>query len=184
VCDELTSPVLCVGLRPRGSHPSRLRCEARATLGSGGVVTLGELRAVDVLRCGPAGFSCDNPAVVAAAADALGRDCPPLVCTAGCPSTAVVRLLRAVAAGAAPLHLHGDMDPEAVRILQWLMDATGGHRWRMIAADHARHADAATPRGTVRRRGPRSCTRRPGRWSARSPPVAASSARSSCSTIR
>jgi uncharacterized protein (TIGR02679 family) len=60
--------------------------------------------------------ACENPAIVALAADRLGHQCPPLVCVNGQPSAATMLLLRSlVAAGAQLLH-HGDFDWGGVRI--------------------------------------------------------------------
>lgn len=84
---------------------------ASASHGEPRVVTLRELRGVEVLAVGDEAFCCENPDVVAAAADALGPACPPLVCTGGWSSTAGLRLLRALVAGGATVHHHGDMDP-------------------------------------------------------------------------
>ena len=54
------------------------------------VLTYGQLSA-NVLRWAPGAtcFSCENPSVLIAAEQALGTDCPPLVCTGGRPSDAV-----------------------------------------------------------------------------------------------
>lgn len=127
-CDELSSTVLTLGVWPGADEPR--------------VLTLRELRGLDRLPCGPDVFTCENPDVVAAAADALGSTCPPLVCTGGWPSTAAVRILRATIAGGARAHHHGDMDPEGLRILDRLITTTGGLLWRMDAENHDRHAAA------------------------------------------
>ena len=126
--DELSSTVLCHGIWPGASQPR--------------VLTLRELRGVGALPCGSTVLTCENPDVVAAAADALGSACPPLVCTNGWPSSACVRLLRATIAGGATASHHGDMDPEGLRILDRLIATTGGRPWRMSPVDYLRHADA------------------------------------------
>jgi hypothetical protein len=64
------------------------------------VLTLRELGAVTSLACGPLAFTCENPDVIAAVADALGPACPPLVCSEGWPSTACLRLCVRSARGA------------------------------------------------------------------------------------
>lgn len=144
-CDELSSTVLCAGLRSDGPHPVVGALMASASHGEPRVVTLRELRGVEVLAVGDEAFCCENPDVVAAAADALGPACPPLVCTGGWPSTAGLRLLRALVAGGAAVHHHGDMDPEGLRILDRVLTVTGGRLWRMSAADHARAAARGAP---------------------------------------
>ena len=109
------------------------------------MLTLRELRAATTIACGPVVFTCENPDVLAAAADRLGAACPPVVCTEGWPSTACVRLLHALIAGGARGRHHGDMDPDGLRILDHLLEATGGEPWRMTAADHAAHAAGGVP---------------------------------------
>ncbi len=125
-CDELSSTVLCLGVWPGCPQPR--------------VLTLRELRGISCLACGPTVFTCENPDVMTAAADDLGENCPPLVCTSGWPSTACLRLLRAtIEGGAAPRH-HGDMDPEGLRILDRLLAITNGRLWRMNPDEYHRHA--------------------------------------------
>ena len=145
-CDELSSTVLSAGLRPReaGSSLSAALC-ASASSGEPRVVTLRELRAVELLDCGPVVWTCENPDVVAAAADALGPACPPLICTGGWPSTACLRLLRAIGVAGAELRHHGDFDVEGLQILDRLLSVTEGQLWRMTPADHARYAGAGAP---------------------------------------
>ena len=133
-CDELSSTVLCLGVWPGNPDPR--------------VLTLRELRNVERIDCGPVVFTCENPDVVAAAADALGANCAPLICTGGWSSTACLRLLRAtIAAGARPRH-HGDMDPEGLRILDRLITATGGTLWRMTPEDYRARAGGGQPLGS------------------------------------
>ncbi|MEJ7797940.1 MAG: TIGR02679 family protein [Solirubrobacteraceae bacterium] len=125
-CDELSSTVLCLGVWPGSPDPR--------------VLTLRELRGIARLACGSTVFTCENPDVVTAAADALGPHCPPLVCTNGWPSTACMRLLRATIEGGAAVRHHGDMDPEGLRILDRLIATTNGRLWRMSPEEYRRHA--------------------------------------------
>jgi uncharacterized protein (TIGR02679 family) len=144
-CDELSSTVLCAALRPAGGHPLAAALRASSHAGQPRVVTLRELREVDVLAAGADVFCCENPDVVAAAADGLGPACAPLVCTAGWPSSACLRILRALVAGGATVHHHGDMDPEGLRIVTRVLTVTGGRLWRMSATDHDRAAADGAP---------------------------------------
>jgi uncharacterized protein (TIGR02679 family) len=145
-CDELSSTVLCAGLRPRGAGvPVAAALLAAADGGEPRVVTLRELRGVDRLDCGEVVWTCENPDVVAAAVDALGPDCPPLICTGGWPSTACLRLLRAIGAAGSELRHHGDLDIEGLRILDRLLAVTGGRLWRMTIDEHDRHAGGGAP---------------------------------------
>ena len=76
-CDELSSTVLCAGLRPcEVGSPLSAALRASASGGEPRVVTLRELRGIELLACGPIVWTCENPDVVAAAADALGTCLP------------------------------------------------------------------------------------------------------------
>jgi uncharacterized protein (TIGR02679 family) len=100
---------------------------------------------VEQLDCGPIVWTCENPDVVAAAVDALGVSCPPLICTGGWPSTACLRFVRAIGAAGAELRHHGDFDVERLQILDRLLSVTEGQLWRMAPEDYARCADAGAP---------------------------------------
>lgn len=145
-CDELSSTALCSGLRPRedGSPLAAALCVSAAG-GEPRVVTLRELRGVEQLDCGPIVWTCENPDVVAAAVDALGVSCPPLICTGGWPSTACLRLVRAIGATGAELRHHGDFDVEGLQILDRLLSVTEGQLWRMAPEDYVRYAGAGAP---------------------------------------
>lgn len=145
-CDELSSTVLCAGLRPRhGDDRLAAALRTAASAGEPRVVTLRELRGVERLDCGDVVWTCENPDVVAAVIDALGPDCPPLISTGGWPSTACLRLLRAIGAADTELRHHGDIDLEGLRILDRLLEVTGGRLWRMTRDEHARHAGSGAP---------------------------------------
>ena len=124
--DELSSLVLCLGL------PGDTRTALGRTLascreaGQPAVLTLRQLRChTEPLTAGPLAAAplpaaqvriCENPVVVAAAADELGAGCQPLVCVGGQPSAAGWRLLELLAAGGAEFGYHGDFDWGGVRI--------------------------------------------------------------------
>lgn len=85
---------------------------------------------------------CENPTVVAVAADALRAGCPPLVCTGGQPSTAVATLLRQLVSAGAALAYHGDFDWPGVQMTNAALRRFGAVPWRMGTADYL----AAAPR--------------------------------------
>lgn len=121
LCDELSSAVLTLGLPGDLSLTGQILALARL----GGQPLWLTLRqvvrdpprwATGSLPADAPVYVCENPAIVALAADRLGPDCPPLVCTNGQPGAATMLLLRSlVAAGARLLH-HGDFDWGGVRI--------------------------------------------------------------------
>ncbi|MFI0908951.1 DUF2399 domain-containing protein [Streptomyces abikoensis] len=79
---------------------------------------------------------CENPAVLAAAADAHGSDCPPPVCLQGQPSAAALTLLRHLHADGAALFYHGDFDWGGFRIVNVLLSHMPWRPWRFTATDY------------------------------------------------
>ncbi len=136
-CDALSSQVLVLGLRAQGDEylPRQLRESAEA--GAPRRVTLRELRQSELgIEAGRPVFVCENPAVVAAAADALGARSAALVCVEGVPSTAAMELLRRLADLGAPLRVHADFDWAGLRIAGQAMAIAGAAPWRFGAGDY------------------------------------------------
>lgn len=97
------------------------------------VITLRQLRTLDVPPLGRSVFVCENPTVVDAAARELGRAGAPLVCLQGQPSLAADVLLDRLARDG--LRYHGDFDWGGVRIANRLHERFGFDPWRYRAAD-------------------------------------------------
>ena len=68
---------------------------------------------------------CENPPVVEAAADALGASCPPLVCTDGVPTAAVLALLDRLAASGCDLWVRADFDAAGQTVVQTIQARVG-----------------------------------------------------------
>ena len=81
-------------------------------------------------------FVCENPNIVAIAADRLGAACAPLVCTDGMPSAAQQTLLAQLAAAGARLRYHGDFDWAGLVIGNFVMREFGAEPWRFGTADY------------------------------------------------
>jgi uncharacterized protein (TIGR02679 family) len=81
-------------------------------------------------------YVCENPNLVAIAADALGARCAPLVCTDGMPGAAQRTLLFQLARAGARLQYHGDFDWAGLKIGNWVMRACGAQPWRYGTADY------------------------------------------------
>jgi uncharacterized protein (TIGR02679 family) len=81
-------------------------------------------------------FVCENPNIVAIAADRLGAACAPLVCTDGMPSAAPQTLLSQLAAAGARLRYHGDFDWAGLVIGNFVMREFGAEPWRFGTADY------------------------------------------------
>ncbi|GAA3676702.1 hypothetical protein GCM10022267_74490 [Lentzea roselyniae] len=106
--DELSTTVLTLGLK---GHPG-----LEAWQGQPLHLTLRQL-VRDPPNLSPIDvFVCENPVVLATAADHAGPRCPPLICTSGQPSAAVTHLLRLLTKAGARLHYHGDFDWGGIRI--------------------------------------------------------------------
>lgn len=81
-------------------------------------------------------FVCENPNIVAIAADRIGAACAPLVCTDGMPSAAQQTLLAQLAAAGARLRYHGDFDWAGLVIGNFVMREFGAEPWRFGTADY------------------------------------------------
>ncbi|WP_370943883.1 TIGR02679 family protein [Amycolatopsis sp. cg5] len=128
--DELSSSVLCLNL-PGGTSTltGRMLTLAREG-GEPCVLTLRQLGQVDLGVGNGLVWACENPIVLASAADELGPACPPLVCLNGQPSTAVWRLLNLLVADGAQLRYHGDFDWGGLRIGNTLCERIPWRPWR------------------------------------------------------
>lgn len=127
VMDPLSSQVLVLGLgESNDGEPRRW--------------TLRQLRGSSV-PAAPVLWVCENPAVVAVAADRLGAACPPLLCTEGQPSTAA----RAVVGAAAQVRWHNDWDWPGVRMTAAAVERHGARPWRMSAEAYEAAVRATDP---------------------------------------
>lgn len=81
-------------------------------------------------------FICENPAIVAMAADTLGQRCAPMVCTDGMPAAAQRTLLGQLASAKASLLYHGDFDWPGIAIGNFVMRTFGAIAWRFAAEDY------------------------------------------------
>jgi uncharacterized protein (TIGR02679 family) len=143
--DELSSLALCLGLPgdPRTALGRTLASCREA--GQPAVLTLRQLRCHDEPLSAARVRICENPVVVAAAADELGPLCQPLVCVGGQPSAAGRRLLELLAAGGAEFGYHGDFDWGGIRIACAVRDRVNWRPWRYDHQAYEAAASAAHP---------------------------------------
>ncbi|MEO3860544.1 TIGR02679 family protein [Acrocarpospora sp. B8E8] len=132
--DDLSSLVLCAGLPGDDRTPTGRMLRSARAAGEPCVLTLRQLRRHDEPLAGGLVRICENPVVIASAADELGPACPPLVCVGGRPSAAVWRLLDLLAAGGASFAYHGDFDWGGVAIATAVHDRIGMLPWRFDTA--------------------------------------------------
>jgi uncharacterized protein (TIGR02679 family) len=139
--DELSSLALCLGL-PGDTRTCLGRTLASSReAGQPTVLTLRQLRCHDEPLSAARVRICENPVVVAAAADELGAGCEPLVCVGGQPSAAGLRLLDLLAAGGAEFGYHGDFDWGGVRIANAVRHRVSWRPWRY---DHTAYQAAVS----------------------------------------
>jgi uncharacterized protein (TIGR02679 family) len=128
--DELSSLVLCLGL------PGDTRTALGRTLalsreaGQPAMLTLRQLRCHDEPLVADQVRICENPVVIAAAADEHGAASPPLICVGGQPSAAGWRVLELLDAGGARFAYHGDFDWGGVRIATAVRRRVSWEPWR------------------------------------------------------
>ncbi len=118
------------GAARRRAHALGRMLAACREAGQPAVLTLRQLRCHDEPLRAARVRICENPVVVAAAADELGARCQPLVCVGGQPSAAGWRLLDLLAAGGAEFGYHGDFDWGGVRIAGAVRQRVNWRPWR------------------------------------------------------
>ena len=77
---------------------------------------------------------CENPSVLIAAADQLGKSSRPLVCTNGRPSAAALRLLTGLAESGASIHVRADDDDAGQAIVATVRRAIPDAKLRRFEA--------------------------------------------------
>lgn len=131
--DELSTPVLTLNVRADGDSLTGRSLNLHAAAGEPCRVSIRQL-----LRHPPrfdpqtlrAVYMCENPTVVAAAANRLGARSAPLVCIEGQPKTAARLLLDGLTAAGIRLLYHGDFDWSGIRIANLIISRHGAAPWR------------------------------------------------------
>jgi uncharacterized protein (TIGR02679 family) len=137
LCDELSAPVLTLGLRGDGPGVTDRALRLHAETGEPYRLTTRQLlREPPTLASAATVYVCENPTVVAAAANRLGAAGAPLVCLEGQPRTAARVLLGLLAAAGARLAYHGDFDWAGIQIANLVVKRHGAVPWRFCSADY------------------------------------------------
>jgi uncharacterized protein (TIGR02679 family) len=134
VADQLSAPVLTLGLRGAGAGPDPGWLAAMAEAGEPVVLTASQLRRWPLAAGDVDVRVVENPSVVAAAAAA--GVAAPLVCTASWPTHAAVLALDQLRAGGARLHYHGDLDPTGMVLAEHHLRRFEASPWRLGASDY------------------------------------------------
>jgi uncharacterized protein (TIGR02679 family) len=141
--DPLSSTVLALGVSgvdgPAGAWLSTASAASEPA-----VLTLSQLRRWPIrpLANGDVAYVVENPSLIATAAS-RGWTGPPLICSSGRPTMAVVLLVRQLAGHGATLRQHADFDPAGLDITRWLAERAGTVPWRMSRDNYVDGIDAA-----------------------------------------
>ena len=128
-CDAVSSQVLVLNL-PLTGNAAAVRL-TRAARSEPVWLSLRALAGDLALERPSEVFVCENPSILESAADRLGEQCAPLICTFGRPGLAAIQLLRAVA-GSASLRIRADGDAAGWGIVATLTAAfPAATPWRM-----------------------------------------------------
>ncbi len=132
--DPLSSNALSIGLGVGVDHPLASILTSHRAAAEPIILTLSQLKRwpIDPLPTDRSAFVVENPAIVAAAAS-QAWDGPPIICSSGRPSIAVVSLLRQLGALGALIHQHADFDVAGLSITAWLSSCAGTTPWLMTA---------------------------------------------------
>ena len=140
LCDELSAPVLVLNLRASEAMPAGQALATHANVGEPYRLSTRQLlrQPPDFAAAvtGRTVFVCENPSVVAAAANELGARSAPLVCVEGQVRTAARLLIEQLAAAGARLKYHGDFDWGGIRIANLVIARCGALPWRYSAEDY------------------------------------------------
>jgi uncharacterized protein (TIGR02679 family) len=142
VSDQLSVPVLTLGLRGPGAAPDPGWLAAMVAAGEPVTLTASQLRRWPLAGSVGDVYVVENPSVVAAAV-AAGSTVP-LVCTASWPTHAAVLLLDQLRSRGARLHYHGDMDPTGLVLTEHHRRRFEAQPWRMGVNDYLAAVGAAT----------------------------------------
>jgi uncharacterized protein (TIGR02679 family) len=146
IVDDLSCDVLALGVAPLGGGWIGDGLRAFAAAGEPVWITLRQLAAGDLTF--PAGALvrvCENPVVVAAAADLGAARGGPLVCLNGFPNQACSMLLAMLARQGAEIWYHGDFDWAGLRIANHLRQEVPFHPWRFTAPAYRLAVAALAP---------------------------------------
>jgi len=142
VTDELSSTVLALNLPATGHSLTDHLLQDHRRCGMPVRLTFRHLRLHRPTFTSPSNerdshiYVCENPSILAEAANRLGANCPPMVCVEGHPSLACWVLLEQLCSKDFQLAYHGDFDWGGVRIANKLYAAFGFEPWRFTSASH------------------------------------------------
>jgi uncharacterized protein (TIGR02679 family) len=137
--NELARPALYLNLPTHAGDPIQPQA------GEPGFLSLRQLLRTTIAWdvAGLPVFVCENPNIVSIAADRLGANCAPMVCTEGMPAAAQRVLLTQLAQAGARLRYHGDFDWAGLQIANHVIALCAAQPWRFGCADYAQAVNSA-----------------------------------------
>jgi uncharacterized protein (TIGR02679 family) len=140
ICDELSAPVLVLNLRASDDGPTSRALRLYADAGEPTFLSIRQLLRTPLTFSrevvGSVVYICENPSVVAAVANRLGKQSAPLVCIEGQPRTATRLLLNSLQSAGVRLAYHGDFDWPGIQIANTILSRHNAEPWRMSANDY------------------------------------------------
>jgi uncharacterized protein (TIGR02679 family) len=135
--DELSAPVLVLNLKGDEQSLTGRSLNLHAAAGEPCRLSVRQLlREPPRFESHQDVFVCENPTVVAAAANRFGTRCAPLICLDGQPKTAARLLLKLLVDAGAKLVYHGDFDWAGIQIANLVMRRHGALPWRFESTDY------------------------------------------------
>lgn len=137
--DELSAPALVLNLPALATNSTGRALALAAEAGEPYRLSTRQLLRTPprfALSPGSTVFACENPSVVAAAADRVGAHARPLLCTEGQPKTAFRQLLAQLGSAGITVAYHGDFDWPGIQIANSLIEHFAVRPWRLGAADY------------------------------------------------
>jgi uncharacterized protein (TIGR02679 family) len=134
VPDPLSSTVAVLGLRPVGDDALADWLRHCAAACEPAVLTLAQVRRWPLapLDASEVSYVVENPSLLSHAAASKWAG-PPIICSSGRPSVAVVTLIRQLGAGGSICRQHADFDAAGLGITAWLAERAGSVPWLMTA---------------------------------------------------
>ncbi len=134
VPDLLSSTVTVLGLRPCGGDVLADWLRHCADSSEPAAVTLSQLRRWPLapLQASEVTYVVENPSLLSHAAAEKWRG-PPIICSSGRPTVAVVTLIRQLSAGGSTCRQHADFDAAGLGITAWMAERAGTVPWLMSA---------------------------------------------------
>jgi uncharacterized protein (TIGR02679 family) len=134
VPDPLSSTVTVLGLRPAGDDTLASWLRHCADTSEPTMVTLSQLRRWPLapLHASEVIYVVENPSLLSHAA-AEKWNGPPIICSSGRPTVAVVTLIRQLGERGSTCRQHADFDATGLGITSWMAERAGTIPWLMTA---------------------------------------------------